>query len=387
MYWQAFRAAPEALVVVNANAVVRLVNVEAERLFRRTGEQLVGWRLEQLLVGDPSVDYRAARAASRAAAVSGDAAVPGDAVPRRSAAKPAVGTSALRLPDGRQCPVDVLMSTLEGDPSGMVVLAFYDQGAPGGSRATLEHRLRRLTAAEQRQERLLADLILAQERERARIAAGVHDDSLQVITAALLRMQQLRKRLHDPDLLEVLGRVEESIAMAADRLRRLIFDFRPLTLERAGLAAAVRDLVSRVGDDTGIQGSLDSQLSAEPPLPARLLLYRITQEALANVGKHADAERVEVKMIEQDGGYLVRITDDGIGISGTDDQQASQPGHLGLVLMRERVAFAGGWLRLLSPPGGGTVVSFWIPRGADPEVPSRPRAPRGNGGSSGGGAR
>jgi signal transduction histidine kinase len=233
---------------------------------------------------------------------------------------------------------------------------------------------------------LLTDLILAQERERARIAAGVHDDSLQVITAALLRMQQLRNRLHDPDLLEVLGRVEESIAMAADRLRRLIFDFRPLTLERAGLAAAVRDLVSRVGEDTGIQGGLDSQLSEEPPLPARLLLYRIIQEALANVGKHAGAQRVGVKIIEQDSGYLVRVTDDGIGIAGTDDQQVSEPGHLGLVLMRERAAFAGGWLRLSSPPGGGTMVTFWIPRGADPEVPCRGRVPRGNTGPSGGGA-
>src|SRR5262249_15132599 len=176
---------------------------------------------------------------------------------------------------------------------------------------------------------------------------------------AMLRMQQLRKKLTDPGALEVLARVEESIALAADRLRRLIFDYRPPALERVGLAAAVRDVLSHMQDDAGIEGRVESRLPAEPPLPARLLLYRMTQEALANVGKHAEADRVEVLLVEQDGGCLVHVTDNGVGIAtGPDGPYPPKPGHLGMVLMRERAAFAGGWFHVDCPRGGGTRVSF-----------------------------
>jgi signal transduction histidine kinase len=240
---------------------------------------------------------------------------------------------------------------------------------------------------EPERQRLLVDLIRAQERERARIAAGVHDDSLQVITAAMLRLQQLRRRLRDPDDLELLAGLEESIAGAADRLRRLIFDFRPPALERAGLAAALRDTLGRMRDELGIEAHLTDRLAAEPPLPTRLLLYRIIQEALANVGAHAAAHRVEVTLADEDGftgggrvertgGYLARVVDDGVGIDPGDRVRQPAPGHLGLTLMRERAEFAGGWIRLDSGAGAGTRVTVWVPHGADldnPPVAAQPR--------------
>jgi signal transduction histidine kinase len=189
----------------------------------------------------------------------------------------------------------------------------------------------------------------------------VHDDTLQVITAAMLRMQQLRRRLDDPDALAVLARLEESVALAADRLRRLIFDFRPPALERAGLAAAVRDALSRLRDDAGIEVRLDNRLATEPPPETRLLLYRITQEALANVGQHAAADLVEVTLADTEGGYLVRVADDGVGTAAGRRRYLPEPGHLGLVLMRERAEFAGGWFRLESARGSGTTVTVWVP--------------------------
>jgi signal transduction histidine kinase len=189
----------------------------------------------------------------------------------------------------------------------------------------------------------------------------------------------LRHRLRDPDALAVLDRLEESIALAADRLRRLIFDFRPPALERLGLPAAVRDALSRMHDDTGIDVRLDNRLTAEPPLPARVLLYRVLQEALSNVGKHARAGRVEVTLDHSDGGYLARVSDNGVGLPAGDRRPRSpEPGHLGLVLMRERATFAGGWFRLDSEPGAGTTVSVWVPRGADLETAPRPPALRGS---------
>jgi PAS domain S-box-containing protein len=387
-YETAFRAAPQALIVADAAGVIRLVSTEAERLLRRSAAELVGQRLDRIFVRDPTEPLRS-----------------GVSAPTPAGGPPGVlATSAMRLPDGQQVPVDLRISgpavtrpgpggpvvtgagpgpeaagAVPGE-EGWVVVAVDDQGEPSRSRAAIEYRLRRLADAEREHERLLADLIRTQERERARIAAGVHDDTLQVITAAMLRLQQLRRRLRDPDALEVLGRLEESIALAADRLRRLIFDFRPPALERKGLPAAVRDALSRMHDDTGIGVRLDNRLTAEPPLPARVLLYRIIQEALANVGKHAAASMVEVTLTHQDGGYLARVADNGVGIADGDHRlESPEPGHLGLVLMRERAEFAGGWFRLESTPGSGSAISAWIPRGADLETTLRPPALRGGG--------
>jgi signal transduction histidine kinase len=360
-YEAAFRAAPQALLVVDRAGVVRLVSAQAERLLRGSAADPVGQRLDRLLVGDPTVGLRAGPPASAG-----------------GPAEPVHATAALRLPDGRQVPVDLRMSSLQPADRGAVVVALDVPGEPARSRAALEARERRLIEAEREQERLLGDLIRSQERERARIAAGVHDDSLQVITAAMLRLQQLRRRLRDPDALEVLARLEEAIALAADRLRRLIFDFRPPALERLGLPAAVRDALSRLRDDTGIEVRLDNRLTAEPPVPARVLLYRIIQEALTNVVKHAEASRVEVTLDHQNGGYFARVRDDGVGLPPGDLRpRQPAPGHLGLVLMRERATFAGGWFRLDSAPGAGTTISVWIPRSADLETAPRPPALRG----------
>jgi signal transduction histidine kinase len=332
VYWQAFRAAPEALLVLDAAGVVRLASSAAEALFRRDPAELFGSTPEALFAVVPV--FR-----------PGDESVP----------------AVIRLPGGGALPVDVRFRTLEGDPSGMLALAVEERG--GAGRAGLEQRIARLTLTGQEQGELLGDVIVTQERERARIAAGVHDDSLQVITAASLRLQHLRRRLRDPEDLAILDRLEESLIQAADRLRRLIFDFRPPRLADDGLAAATEDLLDDLAANTSIGVRVESSLSFEPALPTRLLLFRMLQEAVANVGKHAGADRCTVLLGEEDGGYLVRVIDDGVGAENLH----TDPGHLGLLLMRERAALAGGWFRISSLPGRGTTVTFWVPRGADLE--------------------
>jgi signal transduction histidine kinase len=103
-----------------------------------------------------------------------------------------------------------------------------------------------------------------------------------------------------------------------------------------------------------------SRVSTEPASWARTILYRIAQEALANVRKHANATHVDVTIDEQGGGYLVRITDDGRGTS-VNPAGLAKPGHLGLAAMRERAEVAGGWFRFESEPGKGAEVEFFIP--------------------------
>jgi len=96
----------------------------------------------------------------------------------------------------------------------------------------------------------------------------------------------------------------------------------------------------------------------------RLILYRIAQEALANVRKHANASRVHVRLTQQDGGYLVQVEDDGDGFDAPE-MLRSAPGHLGLSSMRERAEMAGGWCKVHGLPGNGTTVEFWVPHGAN----------------------
>jgi signal transduction histidine kinase len=100
-------------------------------------------------------------------------------------------------------------------------------------------------------------------------------------------------------------------------------------------------------------------MDREPPPDARVICYRIAQEAIANVRKHARASHVEVVLVSEGGGTRVVIRDDGVGFD--PERTAPAPGHLGLPDMRERAELAGGWLRISSAPGSGTVVEFWIP--------------------------
>jgi signal transduction histidine kinase len=102
---------------------------------------------------------------------------------------------------------------------------------------------------------------------------------------------------------------------------------------------------------------LESKLIQEPPVATSTIAYRIVQEALMNVRKHARAEHVNVRLAQSAGGLLVGITDDGRGF----EPAASAPGHLGLVAMRERAEMAGGWFRIESDPTQGTAVDFLLP--------------------------
>ena len=104
---------------------------------------------------------------------------------------------------------------------------------------------------------------------------------------------------------------------------------------------------------------LNDELRLQPDEASRLILYRVAQEALTNARKHARASEVEVVIAYRDGGFLLRVTDDGVGF--VPETPFSTPGHLGLVAMRERVELAGGAITIDSAPGTGTVVDCWIP--------------------------
>jgi PAS domain S-box-containing protein len=338
-YQLLFDHSPEAAVVVDSGGRIRLVNAATERLFGYPREQLVGHTVDALLPEHPVTIYRRET----------------DEVTAEPAGLELVG----RRRDGTEFPIDLSVSRIPTLAGGQVLLTARDMTEIAGTRAVLEHSVEVLQATDQEHRGVLEDLVRAQERERMRIAAGIHDDSLQVITAASLRLQQLRRRLTDPDDLKALSRVEETIKLAADRLRRMIFDFRPPALEEDGLVTALQIYLDQLQEDVGTGYQLESQLDREPPPETRVVIYRIAQEALMNVRKHARASRVSVDLSSTEGGCLVQIVDDGVGYS--PQREEARAGHLGLILMRDRAEIAGGWCRIESAPGAGTTVEFWVP--------------------------
>lgn len=220
-----------------------------------------------------------------------------------------------------------------------------------------EKRVRQL--AEQRQS-LLARQVAVVEAERARIAADVHDDSIQVLAAVDLRLGLLRRRLQTdaPAHLDFLDRLHRDIQEAVSRLRALLFDLEAPARDHA-LADALRQLATQALQDSDVEWIVDDTTSSTPSETVRTVAYRICQEALANVRRHAGARRVRLALSDSDGGLLLTVTDDGRGMGS--EATESRLGHLGLGGMRERAETAGGHWHIESRPGEGTTVSAWLP--------------------------
>jgi signal transduction histidine kinase len=225
---------------------------------------------------------------------------------------------------------------------------------------------------EQQRRMLLGRLVNAQEAERKAIAADIHDDAVQVMTAANMRLEVFRLGLTDPVQVDAAEKLQETVSLATGRLRNLLFELSPPDLERHGLAAALRRYLEQFEAETGVGWELNAELDEEPPQQARILLFRIFQEALVNVRKHARAAVVTVSLKTVDGGVLIRLSDDGIGFH----ESAPEPlaGHLGLASMRERAEIAGGWWRLTGLPGRGAEMSTWVPYPHDEEASKAPAA-------------
>jgi PAS domain S-box-containing protein len=231
-------------------------------------------------------------------------------------------------------------------------------------RLAAETALREL--AEQRQA-LLTRLVDAQDAERTRIAADVHDDPVQALAAVDLRLGQLRRRLreHAPQLLDTLTPLETSVSGATDRLRALLFDLEPPDLQE-GLTGALRNAADEIFDSTATRWTVVD--SGEPDVPdtTRAIAYRIAKEALINTRKHAQAHNVTISVAGTDGGLEVCVADDGVGLG--PDPVESTPGHRGLFTMQDRAAVAGGRCEIRNRSTGGTVVTVWLPGPSPAEI-------------------
>lgn len=219
--------------------------------------------------------------------------------------------------------------------------------------------------------RLLARQDHVAEAERRRIARELHDDLQQTLAAIVIESSLLRGNEAAPAdaLRQALARIDGLAAQAIQSTRRIVNDLRPQALEDLGLVPALESLTSHFARHAGVacEFEADDPVTGDLELPGEVAtcLYRVTQEALNNVVKHAQAARVRVSLTRVEPDRLVlRVGDDGRGLP---DDAGSKPGSFGLLGMRERVLAVGGRLRVLGPPGQGTTLEV--------EVPIAPAAP------------
>jgi signal transduction histidine kinase len=216
-----------------------------------------------------------------------------------------------------------------------------------------------LQAREVEHDALLGAIVEASEEERKRIAGDVHDDSIQVMSAHVMNLQLLRRRVDDPELQQRIRDLEESGRAATARLRDLVFELHSPTLEERGLAVALENLLERTFEGERVAIAVENHLDEEPPLPTSATAYRIAQEAIRNARQHAEPRSVRIQVTRDDSTLLLRVIDDGRGFDPA--RVGDRPGHLGLRGIAERAAAVGGVVRVESAPGRGTTIECRLP--------------------------
>ena len=199
-------------------------------------------------------------------------------------------------------------------------------------------------------------LLSVQEQERIRIAREVHDELGQALTALKIDLQQLGVR--HPQVEESLRPLARTIDGIIDLVRRIATDLRPSILDDLGIAAALEQQLRRVRESTGLATTLT--ISEEPSLDmlTGATLYRIAQEGLSNVVRHARATAVEIALSIGDGTAELTIRDNGCGIAA---EKIGAPASLGLIGIRERAELLGGSVKIEGRDGAGTTLTAILP--------------------------
>jgi signal transduction histidine kinase len=198
----------------------------------------------------------------------------------------------------------------------------------------------------------------AQELERARLARELHDETGQALTSILLGLKSLEERVDTEQGRRAATELRELVVSTLQDVRRLAVELRPSALDDFGLVPALERLRDTVREQSGIDVDIQSRLKVDR-LPEELetALYRIVQEALTNVIKHAGATRVTIMLVQKGNAVSLIVQDDGAGF----DPQDVREGGLGLTGMRERVSLLGGRLSVESTEGAGTMLSAEVP--------------------------
>jgi signal transduction histidine kinase len=268
--------------------------------------------------------------------------------------------------------------SMEGQGGGLVIALRSDGGFRDPDRRALNafamSVAQRLAAERSVEIERLRYGMEARERERTRWAREIHDETVQGLGALRLKLANARDLRDDGALSEAVDAVLDGLGDEIDGLRHLITELRPAALDDLGLVPALEALARRAQAIDGLE--VQTEIDLDPShqrLDAELesTVYRVVQEALTNVSRHAQATRALVSVTEREGSVRVAVTDDGRGLSANGAPAGPRgdglQGGFGLSGMRERAELVGGELELGPAPGGGTTVRLAVPLAGRPQ--------------------
>jgi PAS domain S-box-containing protein len=330
-------SAVDGIVELDSNTTIVRANGAFGAMVRMPLSQIVGRRWDELVASAGE-----GRETLAALPDSGEATLSTD-----------VGTTYL---EGRSSP-------LPTSPPGSLLL-IRDVTSSKVAEQTIRTLFQFLQDRDEDRTRLLRRTDSAIEAERNRIARDLHDGPIQGISAAALSLEAVKLMLEagdGPRAGDMLQMITTELSEEAIGLRRIMKDLRPPVLEQRGLVPAVRELCARAGRELDVEVNVAASEIAPIPSDVETLAYRVIQEALSNVYKHAGATQVTVRIGANAGTLQVDIADDGRGFDAAHIREFLAQGKVGLASMRERAELARGILTVRSEPGKGTTVSATIP--------------------------
>ena len=330
-YTAVFDASPDAMLVVDADGVIRDLNRQAVEMFGWSRGELEGSDVERLI---PDASRSRHRRHRRRYGES----------PKPRPMGEGLELEALRK-DGTTIPVEISLSPSRlGPGQEHVICAVRDISA--------WRRMRRLSGM----------MIAAAEQERKHLSRELHDEFLQNLVALKIRVKLLADEKDDGERERVRERIAGDIGGTILGVKRMIRGLLPPELDRQGLSSALGSVFRDIEDVYGfrIHASL-SGLDGKLDEAASLALYRIVQEAVGNAVRHAGVDEAAVTIESAKETVTATIRDEGCGFAIPDAEALSGDGCVGLAGMRERAAFVGGRVVVRTSPGGGTTIRAFVP--------------------------
>jgi two-component system sensor histidine kinase UhpB len=346
-------AAPDAMLLVDPAGTVMLVNAQAERLFGYSREELLGANFELLIPSTLRKRFR-----ERINQFLVDSFI-------RQVSFGFVLFAQRR--DGGIFPVEISLGTLNTTDGVWIACNARDITERKKAEEEQNRLLEEIKQSREQLRALAVRLSEAQEYEQRQVAIELHDRVGQNLTGLNLNLQAIQNLIPVEGFAPIRNRLEDSISLVEEttrQVRSVMADLDPPLLEEYGLSAALRFSCEKFMERTGIETVLFIE-EIEPRLSRReeMALFRIIQEGLNNIAKHARATRVETRIETDEQGTILTVEDNGQGFTTHNLHKADDQPHWGLLNVQERAASIGGEMQIYSAPGQGTCLKIVIQRG------------------------
>lgn len=348
-------SSPDAIISVGSGGDITSWNRGAERIFGLAATEVVGRPFGEILSAPSATPAHAEELALVERTLAGEDLV-------------SVELNRLRR-DGLPVVISVVTCRItdeRGQTTGLAAIC-RDVTEARGRDAELRRRNQELEQREQQMRALTIRLNQVREEERTRLSRAVHDELGQLLTGLKMDLRWITRRLPADApawanaISQRLGEAEGLTDKLLRAIQRIAIELRPSALDALGLASALRDEARRFEERTSIPTEVQVSGAEVPPNEVATMLFRVLQELLTNIARHAQASLVTIDLDLTKGAFRLRVRDDGVGIPAGAD---GLPGSLGLLGIREQVAVHRGSVEFSGEAGAGTTVTVVVPQGA-----------------------